>query len=79
MKGLSAVYKYYREHQDEMTAAIAGAKERNTEIGESRSVPFYLDGEILQGEDGVDLPEDHLILDHPPYGHLISNYQYDKI
>lgn len=33
MTGLSAVYKYYRENQDEMTAAIAGAKERNTEIG----------------------------------------------
>lgn len=74
MVGINKVFDYYKDNKARIVTTISDSKKRNTAIGKDRSKPFYLDGEI-----GEELPDDQFILNPPPYGYLISKYQYEKL
>lgn len=67
--------RFQRENAEAVAEVVAGAPDRAAARGSDRSEPFYLRGADWDTEP----PPAEMVLDPPPCGYLLNNYQAEQI
>lgn len=67
--------RFQRENTEAVAEVVAGAPDRAAARGADRSEPFYLRGADWDTEP----PPADMVLDPPPCGYLLNNYQAEQI